>query len=180
MRLFYNFILCLIGAIFSYQLHAAPTLNKELEALYLADQTERESGTFNPYDDENRLEKAIKIINRTELNHYRDYFHIAILYQHGRLPEHFKQAQRYALQSMKLNPEFKLAKWLASAAEDRYLLSIGKEQVWGTQFRGFGCVDSAPFNKNAKTDQQRIERGVPTLAEINQYLNDQKDCEPIE
>ena len=43
-----------------------------------------------------------------------------------------------------------------------------------------GCGDSAPFNKNAKTDQQRIERGIPTLAEITQYLNEQKDCEPIE
>lgn len=180
MRFFSIFILCLIGTIFSYQLYAAPTLNKELEALYLADQSERKNSTFTLNNDENRLDKAIKIINSTELNHFRDYFHIAILYQHGRLPEHFKQAQRYTLQSLKLNPDFKLAKWLASAAEDRYLLSIGKEQVWGTQFRGFGCVDSAPFNKNAKTDQQRIERGIPTLAEIKQYLNEQKDCEPIE
>jgi hypothetical protein len=58
-------------------------------------------------------------------------------------------------------------KWLLAAATDRYLLSKGMPQIYGTQyFRNegepwkMGEIDTTKI-----TDQQRIEYGVETLAQ---------------
>ncbi len=66
-------------------------------------------------------------------------------------------------------------RWLQAAAEDRYLLSIGKRQKWGTQFRkenGKWAYDGvlAPDAESGITDEMRAGMNVPIRSEQLQAI----------
>ena len=56
-----------------------------------------------------------------------------------------------------MNPTLAKAKWLSCVSADRYLLSIGKAQIWGTQFilNGNGeKVLQQPYRPLKKSDKK--------------------------
>ena len=59
------------------------------------------------------------------------------------------------------------ARWLAAAAEDRFLMNIGRPQRFGTQYRSVGPNDPVKLYEVGPgvTDGLRHEMGVPTLDE---------------
>jgi len=63
-------------------------------------------------------------------------------------------------------------KWLLAAATDRYLSNIGKPQIFGTQYgrdmKGNRIL--LDIDTTQVTDSERIEYGVPTLAEKRERL----------
>jgi hypothetical protein len=165
----YSFALLLL---FSTNLfaQAEQTINQQLLALFTDDQTERQQGKLNRERDAIRLARTKHMVENGELKHAKDFYHAAIIFQHGNEPGDYKKASELALQAVALDEHFKVAKWLACAAEDRYLHSIGKPQVWGTQFIMTNKWSMDPFDENTKTDEERLAHGVPTLAEIKAYL----------
>ena len=65
-----------------------------------------------------------------------------------------------------------ISKWLLAATTDRYLLSIGKPQIFGTQYErqnGEPWVQS-DFDSLAVDDMERMRHGVPSLAEQKKQL----------
>ena len=116
--------------------------------------------------DRARLAKVKEIIAAGGLTTSMDYFNAAFVLQHGLEPEDFKNAHELAMKAAELDPQNRQAKWLAATAQDRYLVSIGKPQIYGTQYHmENGVWRLAPVDENAVTDEERAKWGVPPLAE---------------
>ncbi|KTF10027.1 hypothetical protein [Pseudoalteromonas sp. H105] len=159
-------------------------------ALYKEDQTVRTHLRSLPKDevrkyitevmlpgDKARLSQVESLLNSTDSLSSEEYFAAAMIMQHGSEPKHYKMAMELSKKSASLDPNNKSANWLSCAAEDRYLLKIGKSQVWGTQLNRKMNADGTHeiyylenFNKNARPDEQRKLCGIPTLAEIESRL----------
>ncbi|WP_448568888.1 TPR end-of-group domain-containing protein [Thalassotalea ganghwensis] len=145
-------------------------INQELYKLYQEDQSDRQSNNIDwkivSKKDEIRRDKVRQFIKENSLSHSDDYFHAAMIFQHGKTPSDYQLAHSLAQKSVELNNTNKVAKWLSCATEDRYLHSLGKPQVWGTQYKKEnGLWTLEPFDRQAKSDKQRIACGVPTADE---------------
>ena len=137
------FIICfsLLGLIVIF-LSAPPPIppttqnvSKELEYIYETDQEDRHTLRFlDMRRDKKRLKKVLYLYSKDSINKPQDKFYAAMILQHGYKPEHYKLAYNLANQAKESNIEF--AEWLSKAAYDRWMLSIGKEQKYGTQ-KGF-------------------------------------------
>lgn len=156
---------------------SAPALpNEELRTLYQADQSDRKGDNIDwsavAPRDEARRTRVGELAAAGALRHSDDYLHAAMVYQHGGAPEFYRQAQLWALRAVELDPANARARWLACAAEDRWLHNTGKAQVWGTQFQrhGAGPWTMEPFERAARTDAERRAMGVSTLAESEARL----------
>ncbi len=127
--------------------------------------------------DKARLSQVESLLNSTDSLSSEEYFAAAMIMQHGSEPKHYKMAMELSKKSASLDPNNKNANWLSCAAEDRYLLKVGKSQVWGTQLdRKMNAEGTHEiyylenFNKKARPDEQRKLCGIPTLAEIESRL----------
>jgi len=79
-----------------------------------------------------RLNKTLKLIeDDTAKLDPEDKYNAAMILQHGEKPEHYKKAYELAAQAAK--HKIQNATWLKKAAYDRWQLSIGNEQQYGTQ-----------------------------------------------
>jgi hypothetical protein len=128
--------------------------------------------------DEDRLSKVESILKANENLSSEEYFAAAMIMQHGSEPIHYKRAMELSQKAVAINPANKNASWLSCAAEDRYLIKIGKPQVWGTQLKRkmnatgtYEIYYLVNFDKNARPDEQRKMCGIPTLTEIESRLD---------
>ena len=153
-------------------------INAELYQIYQDDQADRnvdkiDWSVVTPRDDA-RYARVLQLADAQLLKHGDDYFHAAMVMQHGEKPDDYQRAHLWAKKAFELNSENQSARWLACAAEDRYLQSIGKPQIWGTQYKRpkkDGPWTQEPFDRQAKTDAERKEMGVPGLAESQLQLD---------
>jgi tetratricopeptide (TPR) repeat protein len=88
-----------------------------------------------------------------------------MVFQHGGDSTAYGMAVRLMKKSIELDSTAN--KWLLAAATDRYLLSKGEPQIYGTQYQKMrdepwklGKIDTTQV-----TDAERIEYGVETLAQ---------------
>jgi hypothetical protein len=152
----------------------AASSNSELDALYEQDQADRE-GVFGDGGtlpssltkrDEERLQRVEAILDAGAARVSADFEHAAMLFQHGHDVEAYRRAHALALQAVQLDPSNKHAKWLAAASKDRELVTLGKPQLYGTQFRS---VERGPWFlypvDPSITDEERARWNVPPLAE---------------
>lgn len=82
-----------------------------------------------------RRERVKQILDAGGAKAADDFYHAGVIFQRGRDTSDFQTAHRLALEAVALDPRHRLAKWLAAAAKDRELMSKGKPQLYGTQFR---------------------------------------------
>lgn len=153
------------------------TINRELYAMYKADQAARTGGTNIDWsvvsrEDAERRERTAAFIDRGGLSVGDDYYHAAMIFQHGDKPEHYSLANELARKAVELDPDNKSARWLIAASEDRLRHSLGTPQIYGTQFRkGHGSSWTLdPIDETAVTDEQRAEYGVPPLADAKKRV----------
>lgn len=166
-----------ISGVNDNELNYVKSINAELYQIYKEDQADRSSPNIDwskvaPRDQARSL-RVREIAKNGQLKQGDDYFHAAMVMQHGENSESFLQAQQWAEKAFELNPKLTSANWLAAAAEDRYLQSINKPQIWGTQYlrdRETGKWTMDPIDRAAKTDEQRVEKNVPKLAESEARL----------
>ncbi len=127
--------------------------------------------------DKIRLAQVEDVLKISENLSSAEYLAAAVIMQHGSEPDHYKKAMELAQKAVSLDPANKDASWLSCAAEDRYLMKIGKPQVWGTQLdlkmnnsgtHQIHYLDN--FDKKARTDEQRKKCGLPSLVEIEEKL----------
>lgn len=147
-------------------------MNAELFFLMKDDQMERmlapDSLSWDTVakHDKSRLARVRELVDAKALKVSEDYFNAALIAQHGMDSAAYKMAHELAMRSVELDSANGTAKWLACATQDRYLHSIGKPQIWGTQFRfDSGRWTMEPMDTTAVTDIDRAKWNVPSLAE---------------
>jgi len=146
--------------------------NEELKRMYEEDVREKTEADWEnkkvvariDENDKKRKKKVEKIIAEGGLKTAADYHHAALIFQHGKSTVDYEIANKLAKKGMELGDE--RSKWLYAATLDRYLVSQGKPQKFGTQFRKnkkgkweAGSIDSTT------TDEERARYNVPPLAE---------------
>jgi hypothetical protein len=151
--------------------------NRELAQLELDDQGDRSADNVDwsvlGKRDFQRRTRVRQIISAGGAHTARDFYAAALVMQHGDGADDYKMAHDLAMQAVALDPKNKGWRWLAAAAEDRYLQCIGKPQIWGTQFRRNGSTSAwtlDPIDENAVTDEERAKWNVPSLAESKRRL----------
>ncbi len=147
-------------------------MNKELQTLFEQDQADRRA--FEQLDHEQiqqmlqrdraRRQRVEELVGSEALQAPEDYFHAAMVFQHGETLEDFWQAHNLAGRGAELgHPN---CRWLTAAAYDRWLMNQGKPQRYGTQYT---ARDDEPYRlwdvDPTTTDEERAEWNVPPLAE---------------
>ncbi|MBI3563698.1 MAG: hypothetical protein HY079_00720 [Elusimicrobia bacterium] len=115
------------------------TDNLRVEELHAADQKDREK----PYSSSKEVEalkqrdlarrkEVLELMGRGEVNTQNDLYRAAVIFLHGAEPKDFLTAHRLA--TIATIQGHRGARWLTVASLDRFLMSIGLPQVYGTQF----------------------------------------------
>jgi hypothetical protein len=151
--------------------------NEELKRLHDEDQSDRTPPGGKDMDwaivsprDKARLARVKELYAQNRLQTASDYYHGAMILQHGNAPEDFLLSHEFCVLAISKGKNDKDAKWLAASSEDRFLMNIGRPQRFGTQFHSEGngpillyAVDSGV------TDETRREMGVHSLAEARAH-----------
>jgi hypothetical protein len=149
-------------------------MNEELKSLFEQDQADRKEWRNSSQKqieqvvqrDRERRQRVEELIASAALQAPEDYFHAAMIFQHGETLEHYWQAHELARRGAELG--HRIARWLTAAACDRWLMRQGKPQKFGTQYTlkegKWVLYEVDP----ATTDVQRTEWNVPPLAQALQ------------
>ena len=151
--------------------------NERLREIYEADQADRQ-GEVNwevvHKRDSLRQEEVSALLEASAVKTAKDYFRAAMIFQHGGDSPSYRRAHELAKKAAALDSDLSHAEWLSAASWDRYLLSVGKPQIYGTQYlilKGTWYVQ--PFDTTQVTDEERRRLGVRTLNEIRARLRKQ-------
>ncbi|WMN12055.1 hypothetical protein QYS49_32245 [Marivirga salinae] len=143
--------------------------NSELIEIYENDQGDRQTDNINWMEvnrrDSLRRERVFELLDSNKVRTSKDYQHAAMVFQHGGDSSAYAMAVKLMEKSIELDSTAN--KWLLAAATDRYLLSIGEPQIYGTQYQKMGDKPwkLGEIDTTQVTDAERIEFGVETLAQ---------------
>ncbi len=145
-------------------------MNEELHTIYTQDQADRK-GKINighmQEHDRIRRQRVEELLTAGSIQTAEDYFHAAMVFQHGEQLDDYWKAHELALKAAELGHG--TGRWLAAASYDRWLMQQGKPQKYGTQYTRqnsdlFTLYEIDPTT----TDAERAEWNVPSLAEAQQ------------
>jgi hypothetical protein len=143
-------------------------VNLELLQLYQQDQADRTGaidwGSVAPRD-RARRDRVNEILAAHGAREAEDYYHAAMVFQHGDSIADIERARALALEATRRDAGMGEAKWLAAAAEDRALMYAGKPQRYGTQFKKIDGAWRLWSVDPAVSDEERARWNVPSLAD---------------
>lgn len=115
--------------------------------------------------DEEREEAARILLTENRLQSAKDYREAAVIFQHSRQPDDYLLAHTLALIALSKGDQDAI--WIATASLDRYLMAIGKAQIYGTQYMtpAGQPASQEPYNRTLISDTLRKQLRVPSLAE---------------
>ncbi len=153
------------------------SLNAELFVAFLSDQSDRMADDLDVSRvlerDAQRRRLVSIAIGRNTVRTAEDYYHAAVIMQHGESVEDIALARRLVQRSTELDPTNGSALWLFAATTDRLLHMSGKPQIYGTQLKQTGGLWTRdPYDPNAVSDAERARWRVPSLAEQRQELEE--------
>ena len=146
-------------------------MNAELSELFEADQEERQHhpdySTAEYWQlrarDAQRRERVRALMAENTLTVAEDYFHAALILQHGESLGEIWQAHTLASTAAGLG--LAPARWLAAAALDRWLMYQSRPQKYGTQFVPDGMHYRLWEVDPTTTNGDRAAWDVPSLEE---------------
>jgi hypothetical protein len=156
------------------------TDNLRVEELHLADQADRAKVYSSAKDvtalkerDLARRKELSELIGRGEINTQNDLYRAAVIFLHGAEPKDFLTSHRLAVVSAIQG--HRAARWLTAASLDRFLMSIGLPQTYGTQFE-HNEEDNRyqlrlPIDDSAVLHFEKRFFGVPSVMERLAQLN---------
>ena len=125
--------------------------NVELKKMYDEDQSSRKTPNIDwislTKKDSIREKRVYELIKNGEVNTGRDFYHSAMIFQHGKDSVAYGMAVKQMRRAIELDST--INRWLLAAAIDRDLMSRGKPQIYGTQY-----VKKA---QNAKWERYKID-----------------------
>lgn len=121
-----------------------------------------------------RFIKAKKLLKAGALKAADDFFYAAFIFQHGMDSNSHYLANELSKKAVEMGCTIEKARWLVAASKDRYLLSTGKPQWYGTQFQiqQNGTWILQPLDTTAVSDDERILLNVPTILETLKSLEE--------
>jgi hypothetical protein len=147
-----------------------PSDNGELAQMFRDDQDDRKPGlhgidwaVVSPRDDA-RLKRTRELYASGALRTGADWLHAALILQHSNDADDYLLAHEMCVAALAQGE--KGARWLVAATEDRYLIKIGREQRFATQYEPAaepGKFRLAPTDPRV-TDELRAALGAPSLA----------------
>jgi len=165
------------------QASPSSTENSALTQLFKVDQAARQGRDVDwtklRAEDEERRKQVRHMLDAGEVRTAADYFHAALVFQHGEVPEDYLLAHILAGNAVILGNRD--ARWLSAATLDRYLNRTGKPQVFGTQF---GPTRDAPLGQlpmkaDLLSDNVRLLNCVIPLAEQEGIVEGLKNKGPL-
>lgn len=149
------------------------SINVELYRLFQSDQGDRSGdGDWENIEERDRQRRKIvaKMIQEDKLHAPDDFVHAAFIFQHGADSTSYRTAHELAMKAVEMDSTYMRARWIAAASKDRYLQSIGKPQIFGTQLlMRDGRWTLEPYDTTAVTDAERARWGVPPLAHQREW-----------
>jgi hypothetical protein len=174
------------ASLLSAAANVAAGASDELTKLYNDDQDDR---VFHPGQtidweavgirDEQRELRVKQLLATGSLDSGVDYYHAAMVLQHASSPDDFLLAHDLCV--IAISKGEGKAKWLAAASMDRFLVSIGRSQRFGTQFQSkksfrppmLVSVDpSVPDTLRKELDVPTLEEAKKKEAEMVSWFND--------
>lgn len=154
-----------------------------LKKLFQEDQNDRikvfgKNGTKNPSQkilqrlkrqDKTRIKIVHDLLNKKLIKSKFDLYYAAMILQHSTKSLDYRIANQLSEKSLKLG--YKKAAWLYAATLDRFLMSQGKKQRFGTQYylpKNKEKWKAYPIDPKT-TDNMRKKYGVPTLKKIFEF-----------
>jgi hypothetical protein len=152
-------------------------VNQELGALFDEDQADRRGKfpTDLPERDERRRRRVEQLLAQGAVADPDDLFHPAMVLQHGADRAHYLRAHELATRAAELGST-RPARWLAAAAYDRWLMTGGLPQKYGTQYRFANGRWVLHEVDPTTTDEERARWEVPPLAQALRRA-DQMTCD---
>ena len=162
--------------------------SEELKEMVGADQNERENfenmseeEKFNlSKNDLKRRKRVGEIFGEGCFKTPEDYLSASLIYQHGDVLDHYFQAFVWANRALQLGDD--TAKYLLALTIDRYLVSVGKKQLFGSQAywsSDLGECFCLQQTESTFPDAKRKDYSGITLSERYEWLatlNEGKDC----
>jgi hypothetical protein len=143
--------------------------NAELAAIYEADQEDRLHGAFDCdldglfLRDRSRHCRVRAMLAQGVVVTAADHFYAAVIFQHGSSLESLRQSHDLALRARDLGDPRAIR--LAAASLDRWFVSVGNQQLFGTQFHNVDGRWELISVDPSTTDAERAAWDVPSLAE---------------
>lgn len=143
--------------------------NAEMTAIFDADQAVRKTANIDwkvaRVADEKRRMRTQALLDAGALNSGDDFYHAAFVFQHGGAPNDYLKAHLLAMVAVARGRSD--ATWIAAATLDRYLQSIDRPQVLGTQYAlpQDAPATQEPYDRALIPDAMRQALHVPTIAE---------------
>lgn len=156
------------------------TDNLRLEELHKADQSDREKVITSSKEGEElkardlaRRQETRELMGRGEVNTALDLYRAAVIFLHGAEPKDFLTSHRLA--TLAAINGHKPARWLCAASLDRFLMSMGLPQTYGTQFErsdeGNRYQLRLPIDDATVLHFEKRFFGVPSVMERLAQLN---------
>jgi hypothetical protein len=152
--------------------------NARMQAIFAADQADRMDEPNVDFKlvagrDAERRAATHRLLDEGALQTAGDYAAAAFVYQHGGATDDYLLAHVLAMTAVAKGD--KASMWIAAASLDRYLMTTGKAQVFGTQFtrpKATGEWTQEPYDRALVADALRVELGVPTQpAQVKQLAD---------
>ncbi|WP_299124511.1 DUF6624 domain-containing protein [uncultured Winogradskyella sp.] len=143
--------------------------NTELIEIYENDQNDRMTDNIDwskvNKRDSIRRERVHQLLDSGKIKTGKDFKNAAMVFQHGKDSTDYGLAVR--LMKNAIEKDSTINKWLFAAATDRYLLSKGEPQIYGTQYQKMGDEPwkLGDIDTTKISDTERIRYGVETLAQ---------------
>jgi tetratricopeptide (TPR) repeat protein len=172
----YTFFITALNTMFCF----GQSDNQELTEMYHADQSDREGLGNGQVDlefasqllarDSVRLTRVYQLSKSQALITGQDYFHAAMICQHGHNSWDADSAISYMQKSFALDSTVNT--WLLAAAIDRRLVRRGEPQIYGTQFYRDekGVWSQCTMDTTVISDEERKRFHVETLQEQREKL----------
>jgi len=147
--------------------------NPELIEMFKNDQADRTNHidrNIRQKNDSIREARVYELLDSNKVHTSLDYENAALIFHHGEDSVAYGMAVKLMKKSIELDSTRN--KWFLAALTDRYLLSISKPQIYGTQFKRLEnkIVLREEMDSTKITDAERIEYGVETLAEQREKI----------
>lgn len=156
----------------------------EIKRLYDEDQKDRIEKLWERDEklmqerDNARLQRVLELIAKNQLKTPADRLHAAMILQHGYETKHYELAHELSKQAAddgyvpekdEVDPL-----WLAAAAKDRSLMSQGRPQLYGTQFRKDSADGSWYLYEvdPTVTDEERARFHIKPLGEAQKRVGE--------
>lgn len=150
--------------------------NPDLAFLFEADQAMRQVEDKDwakiRTEDEKRRTAVISILRDGGVKTAKDYYHAAIIFQHGDTKEEIRLAHAFATISSAMDGGSSASNWIKAASWDRLLRKFEQPQWYGTQYVKSDSGEWTLYfiEPEVVTDEDRAALSVPSLEKAKERL----------